>query len=142
MFHVLIVEDNQADADLACEMFAEDPALQFEVTLASDLREAIGAVSLRMPDAVLLDLNLPDSHGLETLSRLRTALADNVAVVVLTGVGDEKLVQSSIKLNAQDYLAKGRLGGGILARSVFYCPCFGPKPSSLDEKRLQPFFLS
>jgi signal transduction histidine kinase len=128
MLHVLIVEDNQADADLACEMFAEDPALQFEVTLASNLKEAIGAVDLRMPDAVLLDLNLPDSQGLETLSRVRTTLADNVAVVVLTGVGDEKLAQSSIKLNAQDYLVKGRLGGGILARSIYY---------SVERQRLQ-----
>jgi DNA-binding response OmpR family regulator len=112
IFHVLVVEDNPADADLVHEMFSEDPTFQFKVSVASRLDEAIDLVSEITPDAILLDLNLPDSQGLDTLTRLRTVLDDSVTVVVLTGVGDEKLGPTAIQLKAQDYLVKGRLAEG------------------------------
>jgi signal transduction histidine kinase len=127
-FHVLVVEDNPADVDLACEMFSEDPTFQFKISVTSRLDETIDSVSENMPDAILLDLNLPDSQGLNTLTRLRTVLDDSVTVVVLTGVGDEKLGPTAIQLKAQDYLVKGRLSEGALPRTVRY---------SIERQRLQ-----
>jgi PAS domain S-box-containing protein len=70
-------------------------------------------------DVVLLDLNLPDSGGLDTV---RTFLSKNnvVPVIVLTGLDDETTGLNAIQVGAQDYLVKGRTDGALLARTMRY----------------------
>src|SRR4029077_18664374 len=70
-------------------------------------------------DAVLLDLSLPDSQGLDTLVRLHAAAKD-VPIVVLTGIEDEALGVRLIQAGAQDYLVKGYVTGPLLVRSLRY----------------------
>ena len=67
---ILLVEDNRADAVLLQEMLARDARGQFELAWTSSLRETLDRIAGESFDAVLLDLSLPDSHGLETISRL------------------------------------------------------------------------
>ena len=57
-------------------------------------------------DAVLLDLTLPDSRGLESLSRIQR-IAPHVPVVVLSGLTDESVALEAVRNGAQDYLLKG-----------------------------------
>ena len=70
-------------------------------------------------DIVLLDLALPDSHGIDTLSAVREA-APGVPVVVLTGLDDENAAMESLRQGAQDYLVKGKFDGVLLLRSIRY----------------------
>ena len=68
-------------------------------------------------DAMLLDLNLPDSRGLDTLVRAQ-AQAPAVPIVVLTGLADEAMGIEAVKRGAQDYLAKGQVDGNLLVRAL------------------------
>ena len=65
-------------------------------------------------DAVLLDLGLPDSHGLDTLVKARTQ-APRVPIVVLTGFDDEAAGAKAVQQGAQDYMVKVARPGGIQA---------------------------
>ncbi len=70
-------------------------------------------------DAVLLDLNLPDSQGLDTLDRLYAA-AGGVPIVVLTAHDDDQLAVQAVQHGAQDYLVKGDVDGPSLVRAIRY----------------------
>ena len=69
---LLLVEDNPGDADLASARLADTPASIFDVRYAKNLAEAMTFLRDSLVDAVILDLNLPDSLGLDTLARIRT----------------------------------------------------------------------
>ncbi len=115
---VLLVEDNPADARLVRELLGEvggGIALHHAATLA----ETIGQVRREPPDLLLLDLTLPDSAGLDSVSRLLEC-APSLPIVVLTGLADEKLAERAIHLGAQDYLVKGGIEGCRLAQVIRY----------------------
>jgi PAS domain S-box-containing protein len=114
---VLLIEDNPGDARLIREMLADVPAGRVRLQHAERL--AAGLERLDSADVVLLDLSLPDSHGLETFQRLRDA-APRVPVVVLTGLDDETVAVRAVQEGAQDYLPKGQVDGQLLVRSMRY----------------------
>ncbi|MEM9771046.1 MAG: EAL domain-containing protein [Cyanobacteria bacterium P01_D01_bin.73] len=70
-------------------------------------------------DVVLLDLSLPDSQGLATVSRLSEAIP-SVPIVVLTNFKDDELALDAIRCGAQDYLVKGKLHPEVLSRAIRY----------------------
>jgi signal transduction histidine kinase len=70
-------------------------------------------------DLVLLDLGLPDSQGLDTLSKVH-AQAPAVPTVVLTGLDDETLALQAVRQGAQDYLVKGDFDSKVLWRVMRY----------------------
>ena len=84
------------------------------MTLADARREKLDQI-----DCVLLDLDLPDAHGLAALHRLKTDRAD-MSVLVLTGFDDERRGVQAVAAGAQDYLVKGQIDGQGLARAVRY----------------------
>ncbi len=105
---LLIVEDNPGDVGLVLEALGERSHARFATSVAESLSEARRHLDEGPVDAVLLDLNLPDSRGLETLDAiLRTS--STVAVVILTGLDDEELALEAVRRGAQDYLLKGEL---------------------------------
>lgn len=115
---VLLVEDDDADAVLVTEHFA-DADLAVDLSRAQSLAEA--ETALADPDAldcVLLDLALPDAHGFEGLRRV--LYTDGPAVLVLTGLRDEQLGADAVGVGAQDYLVKDLVDGPSLARAVRY----------------------
>lgn len=120
---VLVVEDNAADA-AALEIIASGSLAMTHVTT---LKEGLGRLAAGPFDAVLLDLNLPDSTGLGTVQRMVGA-APQQAVVVLTGVDDSETGTEAVKLGAQDYLVKGQIVGTGLLRAVSY---------AIERKRAQ-----
>ena len=107
---VLIVEDNPGDADLTLECLGGLPGHDFKVTVCESLGAALAHLGAAPADVVLLDLNLPDSQGVETLRRLRGAAGD-AAVVVLTGVLDDELRHVLLGEGAQDVIEKGVWAG-------------------------------
>lgn len=116
---VLLVEDNPGDARLLREFIAEIDPPQFEITRVERLSEAIQALKARHFDAVLLDLSLPDGHGLSTFDTLHQQVP-GVPIVVLTGLDDNTLALSAVQQGAQDYLVKGQVSSALLWRSLRY----------------------
>lgn len=88
-----------------------------EMDWAGSVSEALARMNEGGIDLVLLDLELPDSHGMVTFERTY-AFAPDVPVIVLTQEDDESLAMSTVQGGAQDYLIKHELTGGLLARSV------------------------
>jgi len=119
VIHVLLVEDNPPEARLVREMLIDAGADSFILTHAEQLSEAISSIGQRQFDVILLDLSLPDSHGLDTVARI-TAAAANVPIVVLSGLDDERLALEAVQNGAQDYLVKGQGDGHLIKRSIRY----------------------
>ena len=106
---VLYVEDNEQDADLTCRRLARlapDIDVATVHTLA-DARARLAAheAAATLPDVLLVDVRLPDGNGLELLGEVR-ARGLPVAVVMLTGSGDEALVVAALRGGADDYVVK------------------------------------
>jgi serine phosphatase RsbU (regulator of sigma subunit) len=114
---VLLVEDDDGDALIVEEELALSGA-RVDLERARTLAEA-SAANLTRYDCALLDLNLPDAEGFVGLRRLRE-LAPDLAVLVLTGLDDERRGVEAVAAGAQDYLVKGSTSGVLLARSLRY----------------------
>ena len=108
---VLLVEDNPTDVRWLQEMLiAASTSELFQVTHVDRLHEALQRLTAGRFDAVLLDLSLPDSQGLDTFTTLH-AQALAMPVVVLTGLDDKALAVGAVKEGAQDYLVKDQVDG-------------------------------
>ena len=118
-FKLLLVEDNPGDADLARERLSSVPDYAFEITQVTHLREAIEALKTTAVDAVILDLNLPDSQGLNTLKRLRE-ISKEMAIIVLSGANDEALRRDVLREGAQEFMSKNESASRLVARSFIY----------------------
>ncbi len=116
---VLLVEDNPADARLIREWITDAAGGEFSIDHVEKLSEALSLMQNQGAEAVLLDLTLPDSRGLETVERLREQFP-RVPIVVLTGLDDDSIGVEAVKSGAQDYLAKDQAGGHLLARTLRY----------------------
>ncbi|MFD6529836.1 PP2C family protein-serine/threonine phosphatase [Streptomyces sp. NPDC060184] len=116
---ILLVEDDAGDALLVEEMLSDsdlDPSLTWCKTLA-EARQFLR--TCRTPVCVLLDLHLPDVHGLDAVTQIVEASGD-AAIVVLTGLTEAGTGLSAVASGAQDYLAKGRLDPETLGRAIRY----------------------
>ena len=87
---VLLIEDNPGDAELVKETLADAGGAAFHVDCAEALLPGLDRLARGGIDLVLLDLSLPDSHGLDGLTAIRTH-APHLPVVVLTGLDSESL---------------------------------------------------
>jgi MinD-like ATPase involved in chromosome partitioning or flagellar assembly/CheY-like chemotaxis protein len=116
---VLLIEDNPGDARLMREYLAQSDNPYFTVELAPQLSKGLERLERGGIDAVLLDLRLPDSDGLETFTAVR-GRAPGVPIVVLTGIDDEELAERAVREGAQDYLVKGRVDDAQLTRALRY----------------------
>jgi pilus assembly protein CpaE len=116
---ILLIEDNPLNARTVEEMLRRSAAPAFEVTRAYSLVNALDLL-VRLPfDAILLDLMLPDSEGLETFLATQRH-APRVPIVVLTSLEDEAMALTAVAKGAQDYLSKGNLSTEALVRAVTY----------------------
>jgi len=112
---VLLVEDNAGDARLLREMFSKEKPGSFELTHLLRMSEAVVHLAKGGVDIILLDMGLPDGHGLDTVRRTHAA-APGVPLIVLTGLDDETLAAEAMKGGAQDYLIKGQIENRALPR--------------------------
>ncbi len=112
---VLYVEDNPVDAAfirVALEHAAPDYSVEVAGTKAKALARLAEPSGL---DIVLCDLMLPDGSGLELLTHIR-AQDIPLAVVLLTGSGDQEIVSAALKAGADAYLIKGKTSPDQLPR--------------------------
>lgn len=118
-FRILLVEDDEDDAFLLQRALTKAAPGQFEISLAGTLDAARRSLLSSSFHVVLSDLSLPDSRGLDTFERIQEADPE-VAIVVLTGIDDERLAVRALNEGAQDYLVKGKADGQALVRSMRY----------------------
>lgn len=116
---LLLIEDNPGDERLLSEMLKEIGSARISMTAVASLDEALRIIGYVVFDLILLDLNLPDSEGLETFRRIQEAAPD-VPAVVLSGMDDEDIAVGAVQAGAQDYLIKGEVDGKLLVRSLRY----------------------
>ena len=114
---VLVVEDNADDARLLREMFRKEKPGSFQLTHLLRMSDALIHLAKGATDIVLLDMGLPDGHGLDTVRRAR-AVAPGVPLIVLTGLDDEALAAETLREGAQDYLIKGQIESRALPRAL------------------------
>ncbi len=102
MAMILIVEDEKL---LRWSLEKRLEKLGHKVDTAADLATAAGCLGRRQPDVVLLDLSLPDGHGLDFFASYRSQL-EGAAVIVMTAVGEVEDAVRAMKLGALDFLTK------------------------------------
>ncbi|MEM9484799.1 MAG: ATP-binding protein [Cyanobacteria bacterium P01_F01_bin.116] len=119
LIQLVLVEDNPGDAYIIQDMLRQiqSPSMQF--THVERLDDALQTLQQASIDAVLLDLSLPDSYGLETLLSLQSEFPA-LPIVILTGTNDEKLAIQAVQQGAQDYLIKGQVSKYGLSKAIRY----------------------
>ena len=117
--NVLIVEDNQVDLRITEAMLHDNETAVASVEVARTLEEALHCLTEKEIDVIILDLNLPDSAGTDTLRRLAGQYG-HVSVVVNTGAYEEELGIAALEYGAQDFLVKGRYNGYTLIKGLHY----------------------
>jgi two-component system response regulator AtoC len=99
---VLVIEDDDAARDALCEYLA---TAGWRPRPARGGAEALAAAEAERPDAVLLDLVIPEPDGFEVLRRLREQYPD-LPVIVMSAISEAEAVVRAMKLGASDYLPK------------------------------------
>ena len=119
-FRVLLVEDNPGDVFLLRDTIEREKAGRFQVRhVAESLARGLELLAAGGIDLVLLDLNLPDSRGLETFLRAHEA-APQLPIIVLSEQEDGEMGAQAVHRGAQDYLVKGGIDIHLLLRAMRY----------------------
>jgi PAS domain S-box-containing protein len=104
-YSVLCIEDNPSNLRLMETIFQARP----EITLLTAIQGSIGLDMARHhePDLILLDLNLPDIHGSEVLTRLqRSSITRDIPVVVVSADATPNQIDRLLSAGAREYLTK------------------------------------
>jgi PAS domain S-box-containing protein len=117
MLEILYFEDVPDDVVILRSALEDAAPDRFRITSVGTLADGLVLLGRTHFDAALLDLNLPDSRGIETYERLQEADPD-LPVIVLTGRGDSDFAQSMIKRGLQDFLPKRHLSGYSVANTI------------------------
>lgn len=118
-FSVLLLEDNQGDARLIDYMLSSYDDPQFRITHVERLNLAKDALLEGNFEVALVDLTVPDSRGMATISAI-LEVAPDTPLVVLTGIADEKTGHDAVQKGAQDFLVKGEFDEQLLVRTISF----------------------
>lgn len=127
MTRLLLIESDPVDVSRIKGYLSESADQCFDVETAVTLEAGLECVARGGMDIVLLDVNLPDSRGLETLVTLKYKLLTE-PFIVMTRQKENGLAEQSLAAGAQDYLIKERIDAAVLLRSMRY---------SIERKRAE-----
>jgi DNA-binding NarL/FixJ family response regulator len=116
---LLLIEDSPSDALLLRRHLTDAYGAKIVLMQAQTLAEALQQLAAQAFDAVLCDLDLPDSQGLDTFCQIH-ARAGTAAIVLLTGLEGEEIGMRAVQTGAQDYLMKREIEGNLLPRAIRY----------------------
>lgn len=116
---IMLVEDDLGDAEIARAYLTGTHGREPVVKHAQRLSDAMAQMAQQDVDIVLLDLNLPDSHGMTTFAKLHTQFPE-VPVIVLSGLDDQETALLTVREGAQDFIVKGTFTGESLLRAIDY----------------------
>jgi diguanylate cyclase (GGDEF)-like protein len=116
---ILLVEDNLADADWLEEILLEANLPNLELCHVQRVKDALAVLDNHSFDAILLDMSLPDSQGIDNITQVKYKVPE-LPIIVLTALNDQDMAIESVRQGAQDYLIKGRFDKELLLRSIHY----------------------
>jgi len=116
---LLVVEDDVVDRTMLKRLLARSSLAVAEVTCVDRVAGALDLASRSCFDVILLDLGLPDSEGMDSVTQLQ-AEAPHIPIIVLTGLDDENAATQAVQKGVQDYLVKGQVDSNLLARAIRY----------------------
>ncbi len=116
--NILMVEDSPTDQELI-QLHLRKASSCFSVECEDTLASAIVRLDQNRPDVILLDLNLPDSDGIDTLHNVRKQ-TPTAPIVILSGQHDDELAIEAVSQGAQDYIPKNEINPDVLSRSIRY----------------------
>jgi len=99
---ILVVEDEPALREILSDMLER---FDYDVRLAGTAADAYAIAASERPNAILLDINLPDATGTQTLDELRV-LRPDVPIIIVTANADEGLARETLTRGAFDYVFK------------------------------------
>jgi len=114
---ILLIEDDPGDAELVDGLLQQNPAPRFRVQRDDRLAAGLERNSNQHYDAMLLDLGLPDSQGLETVE-IAAGRCQDTPILVLTGGDEEELGANAMQLGADDFIPKTSLSRIMLVRAI------------------------
>jgi serine phosphatase RsbU (regulator of sigma subunit) len=115
--NILLIEDSPTIAKLAEMWLSEGLATPFVLHTADRLSDGLRILAKNGIDLIVLDLNLPDSAGLDTF-RTVFAHAGDTPIVIMSGESDVDMATEAVREGAQDYVIKGSLNDNRLALPV------------------------
>jgi PAS domain S-box-containing protein len=117
--HVLQVEDTFHDAKLVQEYLRRQTRTSFRVSWVESVTEASKLLQQETIHIILLDLNVLDSTGLDTFTKIFNT-APSIPIVIMSGEDDDQLAIEAVRQGAQDYLLKGQVSQDLLIRAIHY----------------------
>jgi len=117
--HALLIEDDPDDVLLLKDCLAEIGMGKIKLDYTDRLSRGLIQLNSGIYDVILLDLNLPDSRGLDTLNTTIKRFP-KIPVVVLSGLADDAITIEAVRRGAQDYLVKGDINGPLVMRVIRY----------------------
>ncbi len=121
-YHVLLIEDNPDDILIIQAYLQEATQLAsqyilFDIVIAQTLKDAKTHLKVQPFHVILLDLNLPDTMGVETIIELQEEIIQT-PMIILTGIKDEAFASDFLSMGIQDYIEKGELDAHLLLRTI------------------------
>jgi two-component system, NtrC family, response regulator AtoC len=99
---ILVVEDDVAVSEAIAEALTQS---NYDARAAPTASDALAITEIDRPDAIILDINLPDSSATVTLDRLRQVRSD-IPIIMLTANAEEQLARETLRRGAFDYVMK------------------------------------
>src|SRR6476660_3360231 len=118
-YSVLIIEDNAWDQLLLQESLKSTNLLIDHITTADSIKKAMNLLEKQSFSIIFLDLFLPDSSGLETVTQL-VKLYSKIPIIISSGLSDTQIAVKAISMGAQDFLIKGDYTFALLEKTVIY----------------------
>src|SRR5450432_335565 len=118
-YSFLIIEDNPGDQLLLEESLRSTDLIIDQITMADTIAEAMSILELHSFSVIFLDLFLPDSSGLETVTQL-VKLHSKIPVIISSGLSDAEVAVKAISTGAQDFLIKGEYSTVLLEKAIRY----------------------
>jgi len=125
--HILLIEDNDADAYLIEETLTDVSRERFVISHVTSVEAAESHYTTGVFNVLLLDLSLPGVSGMEAVEKVRKD-QPNTPIIVMTGSDDEEKAMAAMQRGVQDYLVKGRYSNEVLPRAIRY---------SIERKRFE-----
>ena len=123
MYHeaikVLLIEGDLAESKRISEMLANAPEKKFSLETADQLPKGLELLQQSKFDVILLDMDLPNSHGLSAVNQVYEK-APNVPVILLTDDHTQIEAVETTQIAVQDRLGKQEVDGNLLMRSIHY----------------------
>lgn len=135
---LLIIDDSPEDQELYIRLLKKYDDCILQMFTADTGEDGLEMYFREKPACILLDYNLPDMNGLEVLQALsKHVLTNKVAVIMLTGEGDESIAVEAMKSGALDYLIKGKVNSNSLRQSIFYSMEKARMKHEIERQRIE-----